>query len=207
MGAEENIMPVMRYKTIILANLVIIIAGFVLIRFGDGILFNRPRDGYIPREPYVRWLALHSFIENGVKVDIALERDGAGQAILAATYTPMQEHFHLYSKDLPRNGIDGAGRPTLLEIAAPGGVQPIGAVTADLPASDYTIDGFDRPFPVYPDGPVTMRLPIELPRASDQPATVRLTLTYMTCSSYGVCSPPVVEKPVSVIIPGTTASH
>jgi len=37
--------------------------------------------------------------------------------------------------------------------------------------------------------------------------TVRLTLTYMTCSSYGVCSPPVVEKPVSVIIPGTTASH
>ncbi len=200
-------MPVMRYKTIILAILVIIIAGFVLIRFGDGILFNRPLDGYIPREPYVRWLALHSFIENGVKVDIALERDGAGQAILAATYTPMQEHFHLYSKDLPRNGIDGAGRPTLLEIAAPGGVQPIGAVTADLPASDYTIDGFDRPFPVYPDGPVTMRLPIELPRASDQPATVRLTLTYMTCSSYGVCSPPVVEKPVSVIIPGTTASH
>ena len=207
MGAEENIMPVMRYRTIILAILVIIIAGFALIRFGDGILFNRPRDGYIPREPYVRWLALHSFMENGVKVDISLERDGAGQAILAATYTPMQEHFHLYSKDLPRNGIDGAGRPTLLEIAAPGGVQPIGAVMADRPASDYTFEGFDRPFPVYPDGPVTMRLPIELPRASDQPATVRLTLTYMTCSSYGVCSPPVVEKPVSVIIPGTTASH
>jgi len=207
MGAEENIMPVMRYKTIILVILVTIIAGFALIWFGDGILFNRPRAGYIPGEPYVRWLALHSFMENGVKVDIALERDGAGQAILAATYTPMQEHFHLYSKDLPRNGIDGAGRPTLLEIAAPGGVQPIGAVLADLPASDYTIDGFDRPFPVYPDGPVTMRLPIELPRASDQPATVRLTLTYMTCSSYGVCSPPVVEKPVSVIIPGTTASH
>ncbi len=200
-------MPVMRYKTIIIATLVATIAGFALIRFGDGILFNRPRAGYIPREPYVRWIALHSFMENGVKVDIALERDGAGQTILAATYTPMQEHFHLYSKDLPRNGIDGAGRPTLLEIAAPGGVQPIGAVLADLPASDYTIDGFDRPFPVYPDGPVTMRLPIELPRASDQPATVRLTLTYMTCSSYGVCSPPVVEKPVSVIIPGTTASH
>jgi hypothetical protein len=53
-------------------------------------------------------------------------------------------------------------------------------------SADYTFEGFDRPFPAYPDGPVTLRLPIELPRASGQPATVRLALTYMTCSSYGV---------------------
>ena len=51
------------------------------------------------------WRALASFTENGVTVAIALENDSSGQAWLVGTFTPVQEHFHLYSKDLPKDGI------------------------------------------------------------------------------------------------------
>ena len=136
---------------------------------------------------------LNSFTQNHVQVDIDLERDPSGQTYLAATYKPLDATFHLYSKDLPRNGIDGVGRPTLLELT--GGAQSAGNLTDSVTATNMAVDGFDAPFPIYPDGPVTLRLPI---KAEPGSSSVDLSLTYMACSLTGGCFPPVIDKRISV---------
>ena len=43
--------------------------------------------------------ALGEFSEAGVQVDLSLEQSSAAPCVLAARYTPLQEHFHVYSKD------------------------------------------------------------------------------------------------------------
>ena len=153
---------------------------------------------YVPRPPFARPVPLNTFTKHGVTVDLALETDSAGQAILAARYTPLREHFHLYSKELPRVGLHGAGRPTLLELPPTSSLQTLGPLTADLPSQDYQIEGFPQPFPIYPEGPVTLRLPIA---GAEVRAT--LLLTYMSCSSTGICLPPVEAEPVALALPGT----
>src|SRR5262245_53878310 len=70
--------------------------------------------------------------ENDVTVDIAFERDAAGKAWLVGTFTPLLEHFHLYSKDLPKEGRNGLGQPTRLEIAS-GPIRAGGDLTANQP--------------------------------------------------------------------------
>src|SRR5207247_2138276 len=60
-----------------------------------------------------RWL-LTRFAEHEVAVEIALERDRSGKTWLVGTYTPSRASFHLYGKDLPRAGLHGVARPTLL---------------------------------------------------------------------------------------------
>src|SRR5262249_32452961 len=137
---------------------------------------------------------LNSFTQNHVQVNIDLEQGQAGQTYVAATYKPLDPTFHLYSKDLPPNGIDGVGRPTLLEVRK--GAQAAGSVTDSVPAKDTRIEGFDTPFPIYPDGPVTLRLPLKAIEGGNTP--VELSLTYMACSLTGGCYPPVMDKVVTV---------
>ena len=60
-------------------------------------------------------LALASFTENYVSVSIQLEGNDKGEYFLSATFMP-PEGYHLYSKDIPITGVDGLGRPTLLEL-------------------------------------------------------------------------------------------
>ena|SRR5258708_4688212 len=144
---------------------------------------------------------LNSFTQNHVQVDINLEQSQSGQTYVSATYKPLDATFHLYSKDLPPNGIDGVGRPTLLEVRK--GAQPAGSVTDSVPAKDTKIDGFDVPFPIYPDGPVTLRLPIKAIEGGSAP--MQLSLTYMACSLTGGCYPPVMDKTVTVS--GITANN
>src|SRR5579859_5406003 len=86
---------------------------------------------------------LDTITQNHVQVDINLEADSLGQMILAATYKPLDAGFHLYSKDLPRTGIDGVGRPTLLELPPSSGLQPTGAVVDSVPANSVKIEGMD----------------------------------------------------------------
>jgi hypothetical protein len=149
--------------------------------------------GYFPLR------TLHSFTQNGVSVEIRLEKDNAGNAVLASTYTPTQAGFHLYSKDLPRQGIAGAGRPTLLELPQAGGLQVLGPLFADQPVVDYPIEGFTEPFPIYPDGPVTLRLPVELQPLDEAEQAQEISVTYMACSSQGRCLPPVIDKRIRII--------
>ncbi len=144
-------------------------------------------------------LKLTSFTENSVTVTIALELDSTGQIFLAATFAPTDPTFHVYSIEIPRDGVNGLGRPTLLELTPGSQMQAVGPLTASAEATDTDIDGL----PVYPPGPVTLRLPVTLPAGSGW-VEDNISLTYMACGS-GVCMPPVIGKTVSVRVPGAEA--
>src|SRR6266536_601615 len=145
---------------------VVVTALLVVSIIGGGYGLLRQRDQATVQPADVSpWRALASFTENGVTVAIALENDPSGHAWLVGTFTPVQEHFHLYSKDLPKDGIRGQGRPTLLEITASNRVKPIGSLVANQPTVSHFIRAIEQSAQIYPDGPVTLRLPIELSKS------------------------------------------
>ena len=149
-----------------------------------------------------RWL-LTRFAEHEVAVEIALERDQSGKAWLVGTYTPSRATFHLYGKDLPKSGIHGVARPTLLELVSSTSIRPAGPLVADQPTVDLHVAALESTFPVYPAGAVTLRLPVTL-TARDS-ATAELSVTYMACSDR-TCLAPVIDKRIAVRIPDVAAS-
>jgi hypothetical protein len=149
-----------------------------------------------------RWL-LTRFAEHDVAVEIALERDQSGKTWLVGTYTPSRAGFHLYGKDLPKAGIRGVARPTLLELVSSTSIRPAGPLIADQATIDLDVAALGLTFPVYPEGAVTLRLPVTL-TARDS-ATAELSVTYMSCSDR-TCLPPVIDRRIAVKIPDLAAS-
>ena len=149
-----------------------------------------------------RWL-LSRFAEHEVAVEIALERDRSGKAWLVGTYTPSRATFHLYGKDLPRAGIHGVARPTLLELVSSPSIRPAGPLVADQPTVDLHVAALESTFPVYPAGAVTLRLPVTLTQRDS--ATAVLSVTYMACSDR-TCLAPVIDKRIVVTIPRLAAA-
>jgi hypothetical protein len=142
-------------------------------------------------------LALAVFTENSVTVDLRLERDAKGQDFLSATFTPVDPALHLYSMDAPRAGVDGLGRPTLLELVPGSRIQAVGALSASvLPEPDEDGNGLLA----YPAGAVTLHLPILLPEGTGW-FDEQVSITYMACSGAS-CQPPVVGKLVTLHMPG-----
>jgi len=139
---------------------------------------------------------LAAFSQNGVSVEIALQQDASQKTFLAATFTA-ESGYHLYSKDLPREGIYGEGRPTLLELVPQSQMRSIGELTANKNAEVASM-GTDA-LMVYPEGPVTLQLQVSLPAGTgwfdDQ-----VSVTYMSCSRT-TCRPPVVGKILRVHLP------
>ncbi|HET6765238.1 MAG TPA: hypothetical protein VFH27_16240 [Longimicrobiaceae bacterium] len=148
-------------------------------------------DGDAPRRT-----ALASFTEKNVVVEIALERDGSGADAITARFTPTRAGFHLYGKDLPRGGLDGIGRPTLVEIVGPT-PRRAGAMTADRPVETLNVPLLGVSFPVYPAGPVTLRQPIALPAVAGD---AELSVTYMACSDR-TCLAPAIDRRIPVRLP------
>ena len=130
-------------------------------------------------------------------MQIVLEIDAAGQAWLAATCTPQGDGGHLYSMDTPRDGVNGLGRPTLLELVPGSQIQAAGPLTAS--AEPQPVAGEEDLF-AYPVGPVTLRLPVILPPGTEW-VDEQVSITYMACSGFS-CSPPVQGKIVAVRVPG-----
>jgi hypothetical protein len=145
-------------------------------------------------------LALASFTENYVDVSIVLERNTAGNALLSATFTPPKGH-HLYSKDIPADGLEGLGRPTLLELTEQSQMTALGGLTESAPAQEPDFE--PRELLVYPAGPVTLSLPVQLPPGKGW-VEDQVKITYMACSAVQ-CKPPVEGKIVPVRIPGAEA--
>lgn len=137
---------------------------------------------------------LATFTESGVTVEIAAQLKASGQGWLSGTFTPLEAGFHLYSNDLPRTGLNGQGRPTLLDIISPGPIRVTGALVANQPTEFYA-----QGLLIYPAGPVTLSWPIEW--AGNSPsATTELSITYMACSEE-ICLKLVADKRVLVEIP------
>jgi hypothetical protein len=139
---------------------------------------------------------LAAFSQNSVSVAIALQRDSSGNMFLAATFTPMSGD-HLYSKDIPMEGIDGEGRPTLLELTPQSGLRAAGGLTASV--DDRVAPTGPAALKVYPPGPVTLRLPVSLP-AGQGWYDDQVSVTYMACSQT-ICKAPVIGKIVRVHLP------
>ena len=177
---------------------------------------TRARGGGIPRPAGILVLAIVGAIavvlvasrlvapasvvleESGVQVELSFVGDDRGEVV--AVFRPLQAGFHLYGPDLPRDGIDGAGRPTLLELSAVSGWSPAGELQAEPATTLLSLPSFDRPFPVFPDGPATLRLPVERVDAAQQDGELVVQVTYMACSSSGLCLAPVIEREISVPI-------
>jgi len=140
-------------------------------------------------------LTLASSAENGVTVNVSLERDSAGGFILAAAFAP-EAGFHLYSMDLPREGVDGQGRPTLLELTPGTRLQAVGELSESVAAEQA--DGPEG-LRIYPEGPVTLQLAVVLPEGSgwfdDQ-----VSVSYLACSG-NRCKPPVIARLIPVRLP------
>jgi hypothetical protein len=142
-------------------------------------------------------VSLVSFTENYVEVSISLERSAEGNYILSGTFTP-PDGYHLYSKDIPLNGVNGLGRPTLLELGPDGPIKANGELRESVKAEAPNFE--PKELLVYPLGPVTLSLPVELPGGGD-PIDAEIKVTYMTCSA-NLCKPPVEGKIIAIRIPG-----
>lgn len=145
-------------------------------------------------------IPLTSFIENGVTVDIHLGINDETGSVLSATFTP-PDGYHLYSKDIPREGINGLGRPTLLELPSDSQLQVQGWLLESVEAQ---VPDFEpRELLVYPAGSVTLSVEVKMPPGSDA-FDEFVIVTYMACSDQ-LCKPPVVGKIVSIRIPAADA--
>ncbi len=139
---------------------------------------------------------LATWMENKVNGEIRLTWDDRGQVLLEAVFTP-DRGCHLYGKDIPPAGVDGLGRPTLLEISPDSLIMPAGELIASEPAIlDEEIPGLL----IYPVGRVTLTLPIILPEGKGWFDDL-VAVTYMACKN-GTCYPPVEGKIIPVSVPG-----
>ncbi|MFB7391730.1 hypothetical protein [Streptomyces sp. NPDC056191] len=132
------------------------------------------------------------FNENGVTVRLSVADWKSDAGTLVATFTPDEAGFHLYSTALPAEGVEGVGRPT--EVRPVGSVATVGEMTVDKPVKSITVPGVRAAVPVYPDGPVTVTLPIR----ATAPGEARVLIGYASCSSTEGCTIPVADRAVSL---------
>ncbi|MEW6225462.1 MAG: hypothetical protein AB1627_12620 [Chloroflexota bacterium] len=138
------------------------------------------------------------FAASHVSVTISVSGQGTTR-VLEARLEPDEPGLHLYGPDLPADGIDGAGRPTWIEPVSGGWTAVAGPPVAAPTPFATALPGFSAPFSVLPDGPVTIRLPIE--HADGDASILRIAITYMACTTAGRCYPPVVGHELDVVVP------
>jgi hypothetical protein len=136
------------------------------------------------------------FDDARVEARVHFERASEFTGVVIAEFTPTGRGIHLYGLDLPAAGIDGAGRPTRIEVVDDRW-RPAGTLTASTEAELIDYPGFDEPFPVFPEGPVTLRQAVERSGATDD-GSIAATVTFMACTSTGLCYVPVVAQPVAI---------
>ncbi len=148
-----------------------------------------------------KMILLETFTKNSVTVSIYLGETPNGMDAIVASFAP-PEGTHLYSKDIPRGGVDGLGRPTLLELTQASQMKSAGELIESTPAQ---VPDFEpKNLLVYPAGNVTLTLPITLPAGTDW-VDDEVSITFMACSDSG-CKPPVENQIISVHIPGAGVS-
>jgi hypothetical protein len=125
--------------------------------------------------------------ESGVTVTVRLVTTSGGGRQIEATFAPDRPGFHVYSVDLPAGGVQGLGIPTRLGVQ--GALTAGGKPTADKPVLSLAVTGTDLVLPVYPDGPVTLTLPVGGSRSGH----VDVVVSYGACSP-GACLAPVTDK-------------
>lgn len=142
-------------------------------------------------------IQLAASTENYVTVVITLENIDNKSFLLSATFTPLASGLHLYSKDIPKTGVNGLGRPSLLELSTSSNIKAIGEIIESTPSQ---IPSFEpKELLVYPAGPITLSIPIRLPDGNKW-INDQVLVTYMACNDQG-CRPPIQEKVIPIQIP------
>jgi hypothetical protein len=139
------------------------------------------------------------FEESRVELRLWLEPH-AGGSVVVAEFRPTAEDLHLYGTELPMTGVDGAGRPTRLDLVDPDW-RASGSLSASASSRLVAYPGLSEPLPVFPDGPVTLRLPVERLTPSNGDSLIQVEVTFLACSSSGLCYKPVERH--SIAIPTT----
>jgi hypothetical protein len=155
----------------------------------------------------VAWLADADVMDPIGESRSGVQRRGA----LVVTFTPLQSGFHLYTLNLPAKGLDGVGRPTLVEVG--GALQAAGLPATAEPTNLESIVGAAQPMPVYPAGAVTVWLPVSVlsrsgstgsgstgVEAARAGASGHVWIGYAACSGQ-LCLAPVTRHLVEVQIP------
>lgn len=109
-----------------------------------------------------------------------------------AAYRPTRAGFHVYSVDLPEGGVRGLGIPTRLSVR--GRLTATGRATANKPVRPLDLPSLGVTLRVYPDGPVTVLLPV---RRTGR--TADIVVSYGACSS-GTCLAPVTDHVTTVAL-------
>ncbi len=143
---------------------------------------------------------LAEFTESYVHVAIEFSSTGDQQGILIAIFTPTEPEAHLYSMQLPKDGIDGLGRPTLVELPEGSAIQATGDLQESVASTTEAVSSDLPALPVYPSGEVTLTLPVKLPDLSGKPIEGQVMITFMACTPQG-CHKPVMDRLVDVTIP------
>ena len=134
------------------------------------------------------------FSKNKVTVAITVETGEGDRATVVATFTPDPAHsqpLHLYGIGLPSGGL---GMATRLDLPPESPLKAIGELTANVATHD--LDGLA----VYPEGPVTVRLPVRLPAGTGDSVPTTVLLSYMACTAE-TCLIPVIKAKVTIRIP------
>jgi hypothetical protein len=155
---------------------------------------------FAPDATFTEGARLAEFAADGVRIVVFKESDAQGQPLLRATFTPTEPGFHLYSKDLNLKKTDGIGVPTRLELLPNSTIRVNGKPFTDVGHQSHKVAPLHITVDIYPDGPVTLRLPIEFVGAATS-ATAQVAVSYMACKTDGLCLPPVERRIVDVQIP------
>jgi hypothetical protein len=154
---------------------------------------------YAPDATFTESARLTEFATNGVRVVVFMESDFQGQPLLRATFTPTKLGFHLYSKDLDLETSGGGGMATRLELLPHSSVSVAGRVFADLAPQSHRFKELDASVDIYPDGPVTLRLPIQFVGGATN-VKAQVAVSYATCKTGGVCLRPVERQILDIQI-------
>ena len=167
------------------------------------------------------WAADGVFNKNGVNVVITLERDAssATAATLVGVFTPDPKHpqaLHLYGLSLPAGG---AGIATRMALPSDSPLKVRGELSADQVTHEMA------GLAVFPEGPVTLRLPVTLAvrplqgQSASQPLgqplgqppgegasqAVTVLVDYLACT-HDSCLIPVIRGKVTLMVPTVPAS-
>lgn len=154
---------------------------------------------YAPDATFSERARLADFASNGVRVVVAIDSDSQGQPVLRGTFTPIDREFHLYSKDLNPKTSGGAGVATRLELLPHSLVRVAGRPFSDVASQTHRDKDANVTVDVYPDGPVSLRLPIQFVGAPTNIAT-QVAVSYMACKTDGECRQPVDRQILDVSI-------
>jgi hypothetical protein len=135
-----------------------------------------------------------------VQVELSSAWNDDGRLVVRATFSPDDEGFHLYGSELPMTGAMGVGRPTLIEVSDVENVGKVGPVIADKAPVSHLEETLNVTLPLYPDGPVTLYLPLQFQTTPAGPTKLPVQVTYMSCSG-ARCNVPVERVVTEISVP------